>query len=127
MFGKKEKSRYIQAERGHFKMEFYRYEEYRTGENSIELAKRTFKMVKETKCGYWIKEEGSFCAKKRWVSKTSKKRYAHPSKAEAVYSFKRRKEMHIFYLEQQIRRAKQALRIAERLENNDDGYRKILL
>jgi len=65
-------------------MEFYRYHNYR--ENVV---LETFKLVEETDKGYWITH--LYWDKPKWVSKTSCKRYAYPTKDEAMYSFKQRK------------------------------------
>ena len=86
-------------------MEFYRYESVDKQEaNSMDIyipnpviKLRTFYLVKETKCGYWITDiqlpNIFFNFKlswKKWVSKTTYKRYAYPTKKEAHFSFKKR-------------------------------------
>jgi len=89
---------------------FYRYEESKTLNNPVIL--KVFKVIKETPCGYWIKlfYRGN---DKKWVSKTTKKRYAYPTKQEALTSFKARKRRQIEILNSQLIRAKSALRWAD--------------
>jgi hypothetical protein len=80
-----------------------------TGEgypSRVGVSIHSFEIEKETPCGYWI---GS-----RWVSKTSKKRFAHPTKAEAIISFRKRKERQISILTAQLRQAHEALEISEK-------------
>lgn len=57
-------------------------------------------LLRETKKGYWISASG-FEYGKIWVSKTAKKRYAYPSKKEALTSFIKRKERQLLILNAQ--------------------------
>lgn len=102
-------------------MKFYRYVDvqYEMGPR-IEL--RTFYMVRETPKGYWIHNSPTFKEgggtiyfvgdRKRWISKTSRKRYAYPTKKEALLAFKARKRRQIDILEYRANRAKLALSAA---------------
>jgi len=68
-----------------------------------------FSCVKETKCGYWVVErgmEGFSWVRRRWVSKTSTKRYCYPSKQQAFKSYKIRKARQVQHLERQLDHAK---------------------
>ena len=67
--------------------------------NLIEL-----NLLKETPMGYWIGygHYDKLHNKGRWISKTSKKRYAHPSKAMALKSFIIRTERRIKILKHQL-------------------------
>lgn len=67
-----------------------------------------FTTLSETPKGYWIDCYG----KKKWVSKTSTKRYAYPTLKEAMFAFKKRKESQIRILTNQLERAKSALAMA---------------
>lgn len=72
---------------------FYRYEDYRTTYGT-ELRLLEFKMVKETPRGYWIRQcFGEYICgdMKRWIRKESHKKYACPTKEQALKSFKARK------------------------------------
>ena len=57
----------------------------------------TYVLHKETPKGYWIKLGGdpnhpSLSGKPLWISKTSVKRYAYPTKKEALFAFIKRKK-----------------------------------
>lgn len=98
-------------------MKHYRYQsqityhEYLPADVKIKLIE--FESVKETKFGYWIIEKSlliyyerkqSF-AKPAFVLKQSKKRYAYPTKEEALNSFKARNKKRITYLKRDLRHA----------------------
>lgn len=89
----------------------YRFEDQFT-ENGTRLNKRTFEVIKETPCGYWIKLFW-WDDDKKWVSKVAKKRFAYPSEQEAMRSFKARKRRQIEILEGQLSNARAALRLAD--------------
>jgi len=81
-------------------MRFYRYEIGNVTSLGIEMLGRPllkvnlklieFKLVRETPKGYWISEhyesKYQFHSPLKWVSKTGKKRYAYPTKEEALKS-----------------------------------------
>lgn len=60
----------------------------------------TYEMDKETPCGYWIVRELSSLSgaaqwrDRKWISKTSKKKYAYPTIKEAYDSFCRRRQVY---------------------------------
>jgi hypothetical protein len=96
-------------------MKFYRYQwrEYATldydGDYFIKnfpdpkITYVTYELIRETPKGYWIGLTGineSFF--KKWVSKTSKKRYAYPTKKEALINFKHRTDIRYNILSRQI-------------------------
>jgi len=65
-------------------MTFHRFEDA-----SIDrVHKVTFPLVRETRCGYWINVWGD----DKWVSKTSRKRYAYPTEKLALESYIARKK-----------------------------------
>jgi len=76
----------------------------------------SYLILRETPCGYWI--EISWL-KDKWVSKTGRKRYAYPTKAEALDSFIIRKERQIQITTGQLGVAKYALQIA--IDMRDEG------
>lgn len=56
------------------------------GQKRIELIE--FETVKETDCGYWIREKsGNAYSKKRFVLRLGRKKFAYPTKKEAFNSF----------------------------------------
>lgn len=81
-------------------MEFYRYEirNYSPLEGTYFINPTvtliTFNLHKETPHGYWIgfgeNKEGILRSKSRWIPKQSRKRYAYPTKLEAMDSFIKR-------------------------------------
>ena len=110
-------------------MEFYRYEahEYAAldydGEftsslfSNPKLSLYTYNLHKETPKGYWIgyghPDNGYSQGDSRWVSKTAKKRYAYPTKEEALINFIKRTERRVEILSRQINVCKITLKYAE--------------
>lgn len=106
-------------------MKFYRYEakeyavlgmdgEYESSDipnPKIELQR--YRLIKETPKGYWISQcwdkKPYF---KRWISKTSRKRYAYPTKAEALQNYIKRTERRIKIMKRQVWACEIALRNA---------------
>jgi hypothetical protein len=97
----------------------------------IRLQYDEYQVIKETPHGYWI----DVGMRKRWVSKTSTKRFAHTVKKEALESFVYKKVKHIAILEQQLNVTKQAMTLAiSKLDDDStarlgqgidlEGYRK---
>jgi len=95
---------------------FFRYEsvEYaiigRDGDAEISLFPnpkvelRIFYLFKETNKGYWItyNDSKNNLRGDKWVSKTSKKRYAYPTKKEALDNFINRTKSRIMILKRQL-------------------------
>ena len=100
---------------------FYRYHDHHVYGTRVEL--HIYKSIKKTQCGHWIIEKGNrylkCIHKKRWISNTSKKRYAYPTKAEAINSFMIRKMRQIEIMEIRIDNIKIAYNIGK------DIYKKI--
>lgn len=111
-------------------MKFYRYEivQYATHDFDGELISPKFpnpkleineyNLIKETEKGYWI---GSGCLNstlwKKWILKQSKKRFAYPTKEEALINFIKRTEKRIDILENQILFCKLGLNLAKEKQN----------
>jgi len=69
----------------------------------IELT--TLNLHKETPKGYWIgygHPDNGYQSHSRWVSKTAKKRYAYPTKEEALTNYIKRTEKRIKILKSQL-------------------------
>jgi pyruvate/2-oxoacid:ferredoxin oxidoreductase beta subunit len=101
--------------------EFYRYTDSHDANDITYLDLSVYYLLRETPCGYWIFPRWANSDKtkekyKKWVPKKSKKRFAYPTKKEAINNFKRRKEMQIWWAEYNIRRARSALSKVEFLE-----------
>lgn len=73
---------------------------------TYKIVLRTLQIVSETPKGYWIRDRVYW---KRWVSKTAGKRYAYPTKKEALFNFTKRKEKHLKILESQLQMVKQLI------------------
>lgn len=113
-------------------MKFYRYEavEYATtdidGEyvNPIypnpKLEIREFNLFKETPKGYWIGHMNPFGHSisdwRKWVSKTSKKRFAYPTKEEALVNFIKRTEKRLKILDWQLQVCRISINLAKNLK-----------
>lgn len=97
-------------------MKFYRYVDILEYEGHARIIERVFYLVRKTPKGYWISadrnyKEGSIGFKwhrKRWVSKTTRKRYAYPTKEQAMEGFVARKRRQVTILTAQLERAKVA-------------------
>lgn len=99
-------------------MIFYRFED---GEShwdyySYPVRERTFKLVKETKCGYWITDVVFSIDKPKWVSKNSRKRYAYLDRAQALQSFIARKEKQIKILTASLKASEIRLKNAKAID-----------
>ena len=106
---------------------FYRYEDFLTNWDyyhnraHVKIILVTLYLIKETPKGYWIsmdvnhKDTKNYISwsKKKWVSKTSQKRYAYPTKEEAKQGFIARKNRQVTILSRRLEQAKQAVRAVE--------------
>lgn len=68
----------------------YRYERGYIMNCTAHLYLNVYKIIKVTEKGYWINDLASLGNK--WVSGTSRKRFAYPTKEEAFENFKKRSE-----------------------------------
>jgi hypothetical protein len=111
-------------------MKFYRYEivEYAVmGDDGeyvdshfpnpcVEL--REYDLIGETPKGYWVgysMGHGNYIWKK-WVSKTSKKRFAYPTTEEAMTNFILRTEKRINILDWQLQVCKISINLAKNIK-----------
>lgn len=94
---------------------WYRYQDepIATGyfdECGVAIYLRIFAVKKETPCGVWLADEYGVSLN-RWVSKTSRKKYAFPTKEEAWTSFIARKTKQRRLLFAQLQRVEALLRV----------------
>ena len=100
----------------------YRFSTYHCG-CSLDLI--IYHSIKETQHGYWITDSDVFTftdskyIDKHWISKTSRKRFAYPTKKEAITNFVKRTEKRIKILQQTINDCNVALAQAK-LTNIDE-------
>lgn len=84
---------------------------------NIKLQLQTYNLIKETPKGYWIGYgfpiEGKLSSKGRWVSKTARKRYAFPTKEEALNNFIKRTEKRLKILSTQADHCKYSIGLAK--------------
>lgn len=77
-------------------MNLYRYKRIiGEDEDDTSVILLTYQVIKETKKGYWFNLHG---VKKKWTSKSAKRRYAHTTKIEALESFITRSSNYIGFL-----------------------------
>lgn len=116
-------------------MEFYRYEIKRYSSSSYddygsydyprksvsysELNLIIYNLYKETPKGYWIgfgkKEIGFLHSESIWVSKTSRKRFAYPTKKEALVNYIKRTEIRSNILKSQYDECECGIKEAKQL------------
>lgn len=102
-------------------MKFYRYDiDYSNPEPHLWL--KEFVLDKETPKGYWIRPlmYGYMGLWKKWIPKVSRKRFAYPTKLEALQSFIARKKKQIKYCKSDLYYAEETLKIAINLKSNQD-------
>lgn len=104
-------------------MIFYRYEEQRFTEEE-KVVERTFHLLKETPCGWWIVIPRTSILQwgkpvKKWVSKTARKRYAYPTRKEAIRNFLARKRRQIAILKWRLEMVEEAQRLATRMMDKE--------
>lgn len=85
----------------------YRYSFYSTYWG-VALNLNTFRVIKETPCGFWI--EPKFC-EKRWVKKNAKASYANETKEEAFQYFIARTKRRIEILRYQLKNCEASLNL----------------
>lgn len=108
-------------------MKFYRYELKTTASADDDIFSSSDRMVlieyslfRETPKGYWIGygNIGMLHGKDRWVSKTSKKRFAYPTKDEALVNYIKRTEYRITILTNQLNKCQYGIRWAKNEREN---------
>lgn len=95
-------------------MIFYRYEYPIFLCDGVFLSK--FILVRETPKGYWIRSV--YGSTEKWVSKTGKKRYAYPTKEEALNYFIKKTELVVSIMENRLEFFKKSIEEAKCLEAN---------
>ena len=118
-------------------MNFYRYElrTYNTSTfgylfSDTKLVCNEYNLHKETPKGYWIGygDLTTLHSNSRWVSKTSVKRYAYPTKEEALSNYLKRSDQRERILENQLSACKKGIQLAlkelNNLENNEKVFKQ---
>jgi len=125
-------------------MTYYRYNDginYLDEEDeSIYLRLETYEVIKETKCGVWIRYlknnkysydpfkfvEGKKFILEKGVNHFTRKRFAWPTKEEALASYIARKESQIGILSSQLNNAKEFYAKAGEMQNEDRKNKNII-
>ena len=121
------------------RMKFYRYTDWSYEKDQIPgnivttIEEEHLWLVRETPCGWWVSPDRHFSEqrekelnieprynpyKKRWISKTSRKKFCYPTRREALESFLARKGRQIGILKFQLQGAENAYRQAKRHQEN---------
>ena len=90
-------------------MDLYRCDMSAHEGGHVSVSLHGYTVSKKTACGYWVDIYGQ----KKWVCASAKKRFAYPTKAEAIASFRARKRRQIAILTAQIRDAEAALAVGD--------------
>ena len=98
-------------------MKFYRYKTVRS-ETNVFIDLEIYNLHKETPKGYWIGYgsllDGQLRSQSQWVSKTAKKRYAYPTRAEALHNYIKRCEHRLAILKSQIYDTEKVIKLIEK-------------
>lgn len=88
---------------------------YTQGKGQIKVECRTFKVVRHTPKGVWLAAHiGPWTSREeRFVLNGARKKYAHPTKAEAIESFLARKQAQLRIYTARADRARQASAMAK--------------
>ena len=119
-------------------MKFYRYEVVQYASMGIDgeyersrfpnpvLQLREYDLLKETPKGYWI-GYGIFdkFSWKKWIPKESRKRFAYPTKEEAIMNYIIRTKKRTGILQYQIDSCKISLNLAEEVKKELDSIKLI--
>lgn len=87
---------------------WYRITDQWVGRDSVGLVLTTYRVLKHTPKGVFLDTEIG----KRWVSDSTRKRYAYPTQQLALESFIKRKQRQIRLVSVTLRRAQAALDLA---------------
>lgn len=101
---------------------YYRYECYRYsvcvnperelyGISRVRLQLQEYPLRSKTSKGVWI---GILGGKDRWVSNISKKRFAHPTKEEALEAYRLRKQSYVNHCVKRLTNAKEELSLVNK-------------
>ncbi len=76
---------------------------------------RQYTVIKETECGWWFMIP--YSSKKKWVSKSGRKRFAYPTRELALNSYIIRKRRQIAHGEWTVKKAKRFLDVATEMQD----------
>lgn len=89
---------------------------YRCDGYSHGITYTKYKVLSETPCGYWVKEEHDWNNDdKKWVSKTGKKRLCYPTEKEAVFNLLCRRKHYLRILNARIQSSNDVIYECEKI------------
>ncbi len=101
-------------------MKFYRYRTVRS-ETNVFIDLDIYNLHKETPKGYWIGYgsllEGQLRSNSIWIPKVSRKRFAYPTKEEALHNYIKRCEKRTAILRTQLNDMDKVARLIEKEKN----------
>lgn len=105
---------------------FYRYEKAEWSDGHVELRLIKLNLHKETEKGYWIGYgiilDGKIKSTSRWIPKESKRRYAYPTKKEALTNFLKRTSRSIAIMSARLEESRRVYALAKvEMEEIDNG------
>jgi hypothetical protein len=102
---------------------WYRYQAFRQSYGTDEWDESTgyhirlscfeYRVIKHTPKGVWLQQP--YCPKNKFVLKNAKKRFAYPTKREALISYIARQKRRLSILRSQIEDSKMGLHVADRM------------
>lgn len=95
-------------------LQFPDVDEYGSEVEELKIILHEFDVVRKTKRGVWIRG----FIKNKWVSNSSRKRFAYPTINESLNYFIQRKKSHANHLSYRLRINKQAIEKAKQMINN---------
>jgi hypothetical protein len=96
-------------------MIFYRYDDSHWSDATT-IDETKYYLVRETKCGYWVKHEYDNREEAlKFVLKSGRKRLCYPSKEEALISYLHRKRRRAGILNSQLAKNKRCMDIATKM------------
>jgi hypothetical protein len=72
-----------------------------------------YRVIKHTPRGVWLQQP--YCSDKKFMLKNAKKRFAYPTKREALISYIARQKRRLLILGSQIEDSEMGLRVADRM------------
>lgn len=84
---------------------------------SYKIVLKEYQIIKKTPKGYWIRQNQYF---KKWVNNDCARRFAYPTKNDALFHFKKRKEKHLKILSSQLEMVNQLLNQIDKVKTDEN-------
>jgi hypothetical protein len=106
---------------------WYRYYEMSLGDNQVKLCLDKEEVLRHTPKGVWLAKGFFFGADRpsdlmRWVSNSTRKRYAYPTQKEAMVGFYHRKCRQKLIMESRLGDVKIAITLAKEAMDTGKGF-----